>query len=161
MSCAIAFPSILSTNDFCAPSTQALVQELEARDVTVDLNGESLSCADLSDAGPSLSSLQPSTLASELDARLRSIPHVDDTTGGGQVGIFRISHLGGHRYAGVMIICFPSGAQLYYGRVSPHEVERLVEETILGGKVLAGLLRAGGNVVKEGNVCEKKGILAW
>jgi (2Fe-2S) ferredoxin len=159
----LPFPVIALPNEkayFQIP-TQALVHQLEARDVTVDLKGESLSCADLSDAGPSLSSVDPSALASELDTRLRSISHVDDVTGGGQVGIFRISHLGGHRYAGVMIICFPSGAQLYYGRVSPHEIEKVVDETILGGKVLAGLLRAGGNVVKEGKACENKGILAW
>ncbi len=63
-----------------------------------------------------------------------------------------------------MIICFPSGAQLYYGRVSPHEIPNVVEETLLGGRVLAGLLRAGGSVVRngeDGRPCEKRSILTW
>jgi (2Fe-2S) ferredoxin len=132
----------------------------------VDLKGEALACDDLLDAGPSLSDVETPSLSTEIDGRLRTIPHVDDAKGGGQVGIFRISHLGGHRYAGVMIICFPSGAQLYYGRVSPHEIEKVVEETILGGQVLAGLLRAGGNVLRErssvdGKPCENRSILSW
>lgn len=45
-------------------------------------------------------------------------------------------------------ICFPSGATLYYGRVSPHEIPSVVRETLLKGKILAGLLRSGGNVYR-------------
>lgn len=32
---------------------------------------------------------------------------------------------------------------MWYGRVTPHEVDAIVRETILGGKVLPPLLRGG------------------
>ena len=32
---------------------------------------------------------------------------------------------------------------MWYGRVTPHEVDAIVKETIIGGKVLAPLLRGG------------------
>lgn len=73
-----------------------------------------------------------------------------------------------------MQICFPSGATLYYGRVSPQEIPAVVKETILGGKILSGLLRSAGNAVRpelvqaeEGKdvkvVCQRKGknLLSW
>lgn len=47
-------------------------------------------------------------LDAEIETRLRSIDAVADESGNGEVGIFRISHLGGHRYAGVMIVSPPS-----------------------------------------------------
>lgn len=75
-------------------------------------------------------------------------------------------------------ICFPSGATLYYGRVSPQEIPTVVKETILGGKILTGLLRSAGNALRPDlldqqqetdsakaikGVCQRKGksLLTW
>ncbi|KAJ6470584.1 Sucraseferredoxin-like protein [Mycena vitilis] len=60
------------------------------------------------------------------------------------------SHMGGHRYAGNCIIYTPSGASVWYGRVTPHEVEAIVENTIEGGLVLPPLLRGGLGLSKPG-----------
>lgn len=40
-------------------------------------------------------------------------------------------------------INFPQGGSVWYGRVTPHEVDAIVRETILNGKVLPPLLRGG------------------
>lgn len=70
---------------------------------------------------------------------------------------------------------FPSGACLYYGRVSPADIPQVVKETILKGKILAGLLRGANNVMrqdllqgdaaldKKDKWCGKKGtnLLSW
>lgn len=62
-----------------------------------------------------------------------------------------ISHIGGHKYAGNVIIYLPpnmedhplSGAGIWYGRVRPEDVEGLVEETIVKGRVIIPMLRGG------------------
>ncbi|KAJ6558023.1 Sucrase/ferredoxin-like-domain-containing protein [Mycena capillaripes] len=51
------------------------------------------------------------------------------------------SHMGGHRYAGNCIIYTPSGSSVWYGRITPHEVDSIVENTIESGLVLPPLLR--------------------
>ncbi|KAJ9108583.1 hypothetical protein QFC19_002299 [Naganishia cerealis] len=157
---------------------KALVHSLEEHHVSVDLQGHSLSADHLEESFPSLDQIPTDQLSSEMDRRLRAIEAVDDEQGNGEVGIFRISHLGGHRYAGVMIICFPSGATLYYGRVSPQEIPAVVKETLLGGKILSGLLRSAGNAIRSEliatqgkedptkkiqSVCHRKGktLLTW
>jgi len=67
------------------------------------------------------------------------------------------SHMGGHKFAGNMIIYTASGAGVWYGRVTSHNVEPIVQETIIGGKVLPELLRGGINLG-----CRKGGsILDW
>ncbi|KAJ7359561.1 Sucrase/ferredoxin-like-domain-containing protein [Mycena albidolilacea] len=60
------------------------------------------------------------------------------------------SHMGGHRYAGNCIIYTPNGTAVWYGRVSPHEVESVVENTVEGGLVLPPLLRGGLGLSKPG-----------
>ena len=45
----------------------------------------------------------------------------------------------------------PSGAAVWYGRVTPHHVDAIVQETILGGRVLPALLRGGMNLARPGN----------
>jgi hypothetical protein len=68
-----------------------------------------------------------------------------------------ISHVGGHKYAGNVIVYIPpkmtigaasephplAGKGIWYGRIEPKHVEGLVEETILGGKVVADHFRGG------------------
>ncbi|KAL4801701.1 Sucraseferredoxin-like protein [Aspergillus unguis] len=68
-----------------------------------------------------------------------------------------ISHIGGHKYAGNVIVYIPksmkygnstaphplAGKGIWYGRIEPRHVEGVVEETILGGKVLSDHFRGG------------------
>lgn len=66
-----------------------------------------------------------------------------------------ISHIGGHKYAGNVIIYVPpsfkenalAGTGIWYGRVAPEHVEGIVNETILGGRVIADMFRGG---IKKG-----------
>lgn len=62
-----------------------------------------------------------------------------------------ISHIGGHKWAGNVIIYIPptftgnglAGKSIWYGRVEPGMVEGIVAKTILEGKVIADLFRGG------------------
>ncbi|KAF9008704.1 Sucrase/ferredoxin-like-domain-containing protein [Cyathus striatus] len=60
--------------------------------------------------------------------------------------IIMTSHVGGHKYAGNCIIYTPSGSGVWYGRVTPHDVESIVVNTIIKGLVLPPLLRGGLNL---------------
>ncbi|KIY72992.1 hypothetical protein CYLTODRAFT_417503 [Cylindrobasidium torrendii FP15055 ss-10] len=64
--------------------------------------------------------------------------------------IVHISHIGGHKYAGNVIIYTPQGAGVWYGRVTTHEVDAIVEQTIVGGQILPSLLRGGVNISRPG-----------
>lgn len=68
-----------------------------------------------------------------------------------------ISHVGGHKYAGNVIVYIPPemtvGAStephplaakgIWYGRVEPKHVQGIVNETILGGRVVTDHFRGG------------------
>ena len=72
-----------------------------------------------------------------------------------------ISHIGGHKYAGNVIVYLPPGFRskgdvdsagaehelagkgIWYGRVEPRHVEGIVQETILAGKVITDHFRGG------------------
>lgn len=71
-----------------------------------------------------------------------------------------ISHIGGHKFAGNVIIYLPPGMKtadgqkhplegcgIWYGRVEPKHVEGIVQETVLGGRVIEDLFRGG---IKQG-----------
>lgn len=80
-----------------------------------------------------------------------------------QVGL--ISHIGGHKWAGNVIVYLPSmwttggkamlsegqrekasplaGYGVWYGRVEPKHVEGIIKETIWGGRVIKELFRGG------------------
>ncbi|KAF4963534.1 hypothetical protein FSARC_8471 [Fusarium sarcochroum] len=70
-----------------------------------------------------------------------------------RVGV--ISHIGGHKFAGNVIIYLPpqlkmgdephplAGHGIWYGRVDPKNVEGIVKETILKGNVVADIFRGG------------------
>ncbi|KAK2749426.1 Altered inheritance of mitochondria protein 32 [Myotisia sp. PD_48] len=77
------------------------------------------------------------------------------------VGI--ISHIGGHKFAGNVIIYLPTalkssegrlhslaGKGIWYGRVEPRHVEGIVKETILNGLVIQDHFRGG--IDKDGKV---------
>ncbi|RAQ46763.1 sucrase/ferredoxin-like family protein Fmi1 [Aspergillus flavus] len=79
--------------------------------------------------------------------------HTIDSPGHAHVGL--ISHVGGHKYAGNVIVYIPPGMRkkssssphslagkgIWYGRIEPRHVQGIVEETILGGKVVADHFR--------------------
>jgi hypothetical protein len=62
-----------------------------------------------------------------------------------------ISHIGGHKWAGNVIIYIPpsfssnalAGKGIWYGRVGPEHVEGIVAKTVLDGKVIKELFRGG------------------
>lgn len=67
-----------------------------------------------------------------------------------------ISHIGGHKFAGNVIIYLPqsmkgsdgerhplAGHGIWYGRVEPKHVEGIVQETIKRGNVIADMFRGG------------------
>ncbi|KAK1539557.1 uncharacterized protein CCOS01_00871 [Colletotrichum costaricense] len=67
-----------------------------------------------------------------------------------------ISHIGGHKFAGNIIIYIPpgqlmangekhplAGKGIWYGRVEPKHVEGIVNESVLGGRVVADMFRGG------------------
>lgn len=70
-----------------------------------------------------------------------------------RVSIGLISHVGGHKWAGNVIIYFPrpsargegarglEGRGVWYGRVEPKHAEGLVRETVVGGRVIEELCR--------------------
>lgn len=85
------------------------------------------------------------------------------------LGLFSISHIGGHKFAGNVIIYFPNGAGVWYARIdpaAPGAVEQVWTATVLGGKILAPYLRAGinlqhGQKVVSGSDSEMRGIYEW
>lgn len=81
----------------------------------------------------------------------------------GHVNLGMISHIGGHKYAGNIIIYLPpclnsdgnvpgtlAGKGIWYGRVEPRHVQGIVDETILRGRVITDHFR--GAVGNDGNV---------
>ncbi|KAF6841287.1 Altered inheritance of mitochondria protein 32 [Colletotrichum musicola] len=67
-----------------------------------------------------------------------------------------ISHIGGHKFAGNVIVYVPPGLKtaagekhplagkgIWYGRVEPKHVEGIVRETVLGGRVIQDMFRGG------------------
>ncbi|EDN09673.1 sucrose cleavage family protein [Histoplasma capsulatum] len=86
-----------------------------------------------------------------------------DVAGWANVGL--ISHIGGHKYAGNVIIYLPpsmssvgsgeggavslAGKGIWYGRVEPRHVEGIVQETVLEGRVISDHFRGGVGVDGE------------
>ena len=83
-----------------------------------------------------------------------------------KVNIGMISHVGGHKWAGNVIVYLPAnwrisnsrssvgddglgklsplaGTGIWYGRVEPRHVEGIIEETLLKGAVIQDLFRGG------------------
>jgi hypothetical protein len=76
-------------------------------------------------------------------------PNAATAKQGVRVGL--ISHVGGHRFAGNVIIYIPpsvttnrlAGKGIWYGRVKPRHVEGIIKETIVKGRVISELFRGG------------------
>lgn len=77
------------------------------------------------------------------------------------LGIFYCSHIGKHAWAGNVIVYFPSGSGVWYGRVDPKEgAGRVFQETILKGKVIGELLRAGINLYRGEGADELEDVVS-
>ncbi|KAK1833289.1 Sucrase/ferredoxin-like-domain-containing protein [Podospora conica] len=74
-----------------------------------------------------------------------------------------ISHVGGHKFAGNVIVYIPPGLKteageehplaghgIWYGRVEPRHVEGIVTETILKGNVISDMFRGG--IRRDGHI---------
>jgi hypothetical protein len=79
----------------------ALHTVLDQYDISIDETGSSLSNL----SGPPLEAMTgtPAERESEVGKRIAEIEGAKGGNGG-EVGIFNINHLGGHRYAGVMLV---------------------------------------------------------
>ncbi|EFQ27869.1 hypothetical protein CGRA01v4_03510 [Colletotrichum graminicola] len=86
------------------------------------------------------------------------LPHGGETAGRGGISarVGLISHIGGHKFAGNVIVYIPPGLRakggeahplagkgIWYGRVEPQHVEGIVKETVLEGRVIADMFRGG------------------
>lgn len=76
---------------------------LEKHDISIDETGSSLACLD--DVALEDLDMTDDERDTETTRRLSEIESVGGGEGG-EVGIFNINHLGGHRYAGVMLVSF-------------------------------------------------------
>lgn len=90
------------------------------------------------------------------DGQRTALPSSDHEESARTARIGLISHIGGHKFAGNVIIYIPPGMKaaggeshalagcgIWYGRVEPKHVEGIIQETVLGGKVIEDLFRGG------------------
>ncbi|GAA5860367.1 hypothetical protein JCM8547_003478 [Rhodosporidiobolus lusitaniae] len=121
---------------------------LEKHGLAVDERGDHIA------EGPSIEEWEGTV--EEKEVRLKET--LQGVKGEPTVGLFKVSHLGGHKFAGNVIIYFPNGSVVWYGRATPADVHAIVDRTIIGGKVITELLRGGlGLAGKNG----EKGVLGW
>ncbi|KAJ9298872.1 hypothetical protein DTO271G3_3114 [Paecilomyces variotii] len=87
----------------------------------------------------------------------------NEVDGPGHANVGLISHIGGHKYAGNVIIYIPPGLKveggevsplagkgIWYGRIEPKHVEGIVDETVLKGRVVKDHFR--GAIGQDGEV---------
>lgn len=97
---------------------------LSQHDLTVDTSGEDLeSGSPIEEWETEEKEKESSSVAIEekLESILKETGKESD-----RVGVFKVSHIGGHRYAGNVVIHFPNGTCIYYGRVTPADVGVIV-----------------------------------
>lgn len=80
-----------------------------------------------------------------VDVSGNDIHSVAEAAEGGDktVGIFKCSHVGGHRYAGNVMVWLPNGVNVWYARVREKDCGILVQKTLVEGKVVGDFLRGG------------------
>ncbi|KAJ3723228.1 Sucrase/ferredoxin-like-domain-containing protein [Lentinula raphanica] len=121
---------------------QAFTRTLEDHGWTVDTEIEH----PLHRMGPPLEELQ----GTDEENEEQIMKQVQELATEKRALILRNSHTGGHRYAGNCIIYTPQGSGVWYGRVSTHEVESIVSQTLEEGLILPPLLRGGMNISRPG-----------
>ncbi|KAI6105520.1 Sucrase/ferredoxin-like-domain-containing protein [Pisolithus sp. B1] len=94
--------------------------------------------------------LEPLLSAGNADAETVYQSQLAALPGQHRALILRNSHIGGHKFAGNVIIYTPTGASVWYGRVTSHHVESIVANTIIDGRVLSPILRGGLNIARPG-----------
>ncbi|KAG0343207.1 Altered inheritance of mitochondria protein 32 [Podila humilis] len=100
-------------------------------------------------------SVTAAILGKEFQRILRSKDIFGD--GPGDVEIWKISHIGGHKFAGNVIVHKSEGMAVWYGRVDPCHCQAIVDVTIERGQVIKELYR--GSMVGSFNQSKKK--IAW
>ncbi|KAI9765606.1 MAG: hypothetical protein M1840_007295 [Geoglossum simile] len=97
-------------------------------------------------------------LRRELERQLRPLGlyrDLDDERPGG-VGIYFISHIGGHKYsANMMIYRKEEGQAIWLARVRPEHIEGIVKHTVLQGKVVHPDRQL------RGGFDRRKGLISW
>ncbi|CAO3565803.1 unnamed protein product [Mortierella alpina] len=78
-------------------------------------------------------------LRRELTRVLRSKDLLGD--GEGDVELWMVSHIGGHKFAGNVIVHRSEGMAVWYGRVEPCHSQAIVEATVERGEVIRDLYR--------------------
>jgi len=104
---------------------------------------------------PTLQSIS-STLSDptkQEEAVLEYIRNFPEGNGSKRALLLKVSHVGGHKFAGNMVLYTPSGAGIWYGRVTPKEVPAIVHETIINGRIIPELLRTAVNVPTKDGKC--------
>ncbi|GAA94987.1 uncharacterized protein L969DRAFT_199839 [Mixia osmundae IAM 14324] len=91
-----------------------------------------------------------------VENRLREI---SEDTRHARVAVVKCSHIGGHRYAGNVILAFPQGTMVWYGRVTPGDIKQIFEQTIKNGKIIPDLLRGGIGITRAPGCV--KGLNEW
>ena len=72
------------------------------------------------------------------------------------IQVFGCSHVGGHKFAGNMVVYKPDWKQgIWYGRALPDDIDKIMRETVIDGKILAKHWRGG---LPDGNWDPKEHI---
>ncbi|UKZ46264.1 hypothetical protein TrVGV298_000465 [Trichoderma virens] len=92
----------------------------------------------------------------DLDGNLGETGRIEGSSNDKVARVGLISHIGGHKFAGNVIIYIPpgfttgggekhalAGCGIWYGRVEPKHVEGIVGETVMGGRVVEDMFRGG------------------
>jgi hypothetical protein len=58
------------------------------------------------------------------------------------VQVSLVSHVGGHKVAGNVLIFSKEFGFVFYGRVFPEHIENIIEKTVINGEILKPLVRA-------------------
>ncbi|CAG8465852.1 1887_t:CDS:2 [Ambispora gerdemannii] len=96
-------------------------------------------------------------LKSEFENVLRTRGLDTETRPNDGVGVFMTSHIGGHKFAGNLIV-YRNGQGIWYGRVLPCHAKAIIQNTVIEGKVIKDLYRGSMN----GSFGEGKGgKLEW
>ncbi|KAG0091896.1 hypothetical protein BGZ93_005301 [Podila epicladia] len=94
-------------------------------------------------------------LGKEFKRILRSKDLYGDAEG--DVEIWMVSHIGGHKFAGNVIVHRSDGMAVWYGRVEPCHCQAIVDATIERGEVIRELYRGS----MKGSFASSKKSLAW
>ncbi|RIB06716.1 Sucrase/ferredoxin-like-domain-containing protein [Gigaspora rosea] len=96
-------------------------------------------------------------LKNEFEKVLKDMKLDLKSNGNNGVAVYLSSHVGGHHFAGNVII-YRNNQGIFYGRVTPCHVRMIVEKTVIGGKVIKELYRGS---MKGSFINDDVGKLDW